>query len=161
MIALTGANGQLGRLVIDHLNKTGADNVRALVRSPDKAQDLASASVSRRRSRLRPAGNPRLRTGRSRQVAAHFRQRNRPARTPAQGGDRRGEGGGRFLHCLYEHPECRYFADDPCEGTPGDRSRTECLRYRACPSAQWLVSGKLCRNGRIGAGTWRGGRQCR
>ncbi len=46
MIALTGANGQLGRLVIDHLNKAGAAGIRALVRSPEKAQDLASPTVS-------------------------------------------------------------------------------------------------------------------
>lgn len=46
MIALTGANGQLGRLVIDHLNKAGASGIRALVRSSEKAQDLASSTVS-------------------------------------------------------------------------------------------------------------------
>lgn len=46
MIALTGANGQLGRLVIDHLNKAGASGIRALVRSPEKAQDLVSSTVS-------------------------------------------------------------------------------------------------------------------
>jgi len=46
MIALTGANGQLGRLVIDHLKKAGASGIRALVRSPDKAQDLAGPAVS-------------------------------------------------------------------------------------------------------------------
>lgn len=46
MIALTGANGQLGRLVIDHLNKAGAAGIRALVRSPEKAQDLSGPTVS-------------------------------------------------------------------------------------------------------------------
>ena len=46
MIALTGANGQLGRLVIEHLNKAGASGIRALVRSPEKAQDLVSSTVS-------------------------------------------------------------------------------------------------------------------
>ncbi|MCK7612757.1 SDR family oxidoreductase [Roseibium sediminicola] len=46
MIAVTGANGQLGRLVLNHLaNLTGAP-VRALVRSPEKAQDLASDQVT-------------------------------------------------------------------------------------------------------------------
>lgn len=46
MIALTGANGQLGRLVIEHLNKAGVSGIRALARSPEKAQDLASPTVS-------------------------------------------------------------------------------------------------------------------
>lgn len=46
MIAVTGANGLLGRLVIAHLTQTGIADIRALVRSPDKAQDLASASVA-------------------------------------------------------------------------------------------------------------------
>ncbi|MEJ8473906.1 SDR family oxidoreductase [Roseibium algae] len=46
MIAVTGANGQLGRLVLQALADKGATDIRALVRSPDKAQDLASATVS-------------------------------------------------------------------------------------------------------------------
>jgi NAD(P)H dehydrogenase (quinone) len=46
MIALTGANGQLGRLVIEYLNKAGASGIRALVRSPERAQDLGSPTVS-------------------------------------------------------------------------------------------------------------------
>lgn len=46
MIAVTGANGQLGRLVLKHLAKLTGKPVRALVRSPEKAQDLASAQVT-------------------------------------------------------------------------------------------------------------------
>lgn len=46
MIAVTGANGQLGRLVLQSLAAKGVANVRALVRSPEKAADLASANVS-------------------------------------------------------------------------------------------------------------------
>lgn len=46
MIALTGANGQLGRLVLTHLAQRGVSNIRALVRSPEKAQDLASPAVT-------------------------------------------------------------------------------------------------------------------
>ncbi|MBD8893552.1 SDR family oxidoreductase [Roseibium litorale] len=46
MIAVTGANGQLGRLVLEALTTKGASSVRALVRSPEKAQDLASSTVS-------------------------------------------------------------------------------------------------------------------
>ncbi|SHL62159.1 SDR family oxidoreductase [Roseibium suaedae] len=46
MIAVTGANGQLGRLVLEALTAKGATSVRALVRSPEKAQDLASSTVS-------------------------------------------------------------------------------------------------------------------
>lgn len=46
MIAVTGANGQLGRLVLEALSAKGASSVRALVRSPEKAQDLASSTVS-------------------------------------------------------------------------------------------------------------------
>jgi len=46
MIAVTGANGQLGRLVLKHLAKLTDVPVRALVRSPEKAQDLASEQVA-------------------------------------------------------------------------------------------------------------------
>ncbi|MCX2722229.1 NmrA family NAD(P)-binding protein [Roseibium salinum] len=46
MIAITGANGQLGRLVLKHLGKLTDEPVRALVRSPEKAQDLVSSQVS-------------------------------------------------------------------------------------------------------------------
>ena len=48
MIALTGATGQLGRLVIEHLLAAGtpAADVVAIVRNPDKAADLAAAGVT-------------------------------------------------------------------------------------------------------------------
>ena len=46
MIAVTGANGQLGRLVLKHLTNLTAQPVRALVRSPEKAADLASDQVA-------------------------------------------------------------------------------------------------------------------
>jgi NAD(P)H dehydrogenase (quinone) len=46
MIAVTGANGQLGRLVLKHLAGLTAEPVRALVRSPEKAKDLATARIS-------------------------------------------------------------------------------------------------------------------
>ncbi|MGX1496393.1 NAD(P)H dehydrogenase (quinone) [Labrenzia sp. MBR-25] len=46
MIAVTGANGQLGRLVLKHLAKLTAQPVRALVRLPEKAADLASGQVA-------------------------------------------------------------------------------------------------------------------
>ncbi|WP_299481077.1 SDR family oxidoreductase [uncultured Roseibium sp.] len=46
MIAVTGANGQLGRLVLKHLSNITDTPVRALVRSPDQAQDLASGKVT-------------------------------------------------------------------------------------------------------------------
>jgi len=46
MIAVTGANGQLGRLVLKHLAGLTNTPVRALVRSPEKAQDLSSDQVS-------------------------------------------------------------------------------------------------------------------
>ncbi len=40
-IAITGASGQLGRLVVAHLkNSINADNLVALVRSPEKVKDL-------------------------------------------------------------------------------------------------------------------------
>ena len=46
MYAITGATGQLGRLVIDHLLETvTADSIGAAVRSPDKARDLAGVVV--------------------------------------------------------------------------------------------------------------------
>jgi NAD(P)H dehydrogenase (quinone) len=46
MIAITGANGQLGRLVLKHLSRQNTPALRALVRSPEKAADLASTTVS-------------------------------------------------------------------------------------------------------------------
>ncbi|WP_153769834.1 SDR family oxidoreductase [Labrenzia sp. CE80] len=46
MLALTGANGQLGRLVLKTLADRNIKDVRALVRSPDKAADLASDTVT-------------------------------------------------------------------------------------------------------------------
>lgn len=46
MIAVTGATGQLGRLVIDALlKKVPADRIVAAVRSPEKAADLATLGV--------------------------------------------------------------------------------------------------------------------
>ena len=46
MIAVTGANGQLGRLVLKHLAGFSDGPVRALVRSPEKAQDVATDQIS-------------------------------------------------------------------------------------------------------------------
>ena len=47
MIAVTGATGQLGRLVIDNLlEKIQASEIVAAVRSPDKAKDLADLGVN-------------------------------------------------------------------------------------------------------------------
>lgn len=44
-IAITGATGQLGRLVIDQLkNKVAKDDILALVRSPKKAEELGVAA---------------------------------------------------------------------------------------------------------------------
>jgi NAD(P)H dehydrogenase (quinone) len=50
MIAVTGASGQLGRLIIQFLiERVAADQVTALVRDPGKAQDLAEQGVVVRR----------------------------------------------------------------------------------------------------------------
>ncbi|MES0882930.1 SDR family oxidoreductase [Roseibium sp. SCP14] len=46
MIAVTGANGQLGRLVLKYLVELTDQPLRALVRAPEKAQDLASGQIS-------------------------------------------------------------------------------------------------------------------
>lgn len=46
MLALTGANGQLGRLVLKALQEKGARDIRALVRSPEKAADLTAPGVT-------------------------------------------------------------------------------------------------------------------
>ncbi|WP_422038169.1 SDR family oxidoreductase [Roseibium sp.] len=46
MIAVTGANGQLGRSVLRFLKDLGNEPIRALVRTPEKVQDLATAQVS-------------------------------------------------------------------------------------------------------------------
>ena len=46
MIAVTGATGQLGQLVIKHLRQaTPADNIIAVVRNPAKASDLKAQGV--------------------------------------------------------------------------------------------------------------------
>ena len=47
MTAITGATGHLGRLVIDHLARRGAEpsELVAVVRSPEKAADLAARGV--------------------------------------------------------------------------------------------------------------------
>jgi NAD(P)H dehydrogenase (quinone) len=51
MIVVTGATGQLGRLVIDALLKTqSAKEIVAAVRSPEKASDLAALGVQVRRA---------------------------------------------------------------------------------------------------------------
>lgn len=51
MIAITGATGQLGRLVIQSLLKTTpAAQIVAAVRSPEKAQDLAALGVQVRKA---------------------------------------------------------------------------------------------------------------
>ncbi|MGO2353476.1 MAG: SDR family oxidoreductase [Marinomonas foliarum] len=51
MILITGASGQLGRLVIDSLlEKTAASNIVAAVRSPEKVADLAEKGVQVRQA---------------------------------------------------------------------------------------------------------------
>lgn len=51
MIVITGASGQLGRLVIEHLlNSVPASNIVAAVRSPEKAADLAALGVQVRQA---------------------------------------------------------------------------------------------------------------
>jgi len=51
MIAITGATGQLGRLVIDALlEESPAAEIVAAVRSPDKAADIAARGVTVRRA---------------------------------------------------------------------------------------------------------------
>ena len=52
MIAVTGATGQLGRLVVKNLLERGVEPARivALVRSPEKAQDLAARGIQVRRA---------------------------------------------------------------------------------------------------------------
>lgn len=51
MLAVTGATGQLGHLVIDALLKeTPASNVLAIGRTPDKAEDLTGRGVGFRRA---------------------------------------------------------------------------------------------------------------
>ena len=51
MIAITGANGQLGRLVITHLlEKTDAKNIVALVRNLDSAAELQALGIEVRQA---------------------------------------------------------------------------------------------------------------
>ena len=47
MIAITGASGQLGRLVIDELlTTTPASEITALVRTPESISDLAERGIT-------------------------------------------------------------------------------------------------------------------
>lgn len=51
MIAVTGANGQLGQLVIKHLlTKTDASNIAALVRNPEQVDELNKLGVNVRKA---------------------------------------------------------------------------------------------------------------
>lgn len=51
MIAITGASGQLGRLVIAELSRTTAPaQIVALVRTPQKVQDMAAAGIQVRQA---------------------------------------------------------------------------------------------------------------
>jgi len=51
MIAITGASGQLGRLVIDNLlKKVSPQEIIAVVRNPEKVKDLANRGVQIRRA---------------------------------------------------------------------------------------------------------------
>jgi NAD(P)H dehydrogenase (quinone) len=51
MIAVTGASGQLGRLVVDSLlKKVPASQIVAMVRNPEKASDLAAKGVTVRQA---------------------------------------------------------------------------------------------------------------
>lgn len=52
MIALTGATGQLGRLVIEHLLRMQVDpsSIVAIVRNPAKAHDLAATGITVRQA---------------------------------------------------------------------------------------------------------------
>lgn len=51
MIAITGASGQLGRLVIEQLlSRTAATNIVALVRQPEKVSDLKALGVDVRQA---------------------------------------------------------------------------------------------------------------
>lgn len=51
MIAITGASGHLGRLVVEQLlEKVSADQILALVRDPDKVADLSARGVQVRRA---------------------------------------------------------------------------------------------------------------
>ncbi len=50
MITITGATGQLGRLIINGLlDKTKATEITAIVRSPEKARDLADLGLMHER----------------------------------------------------------------------------------------------------------------
>ena len=46
-IGITGATGQLGRLVVQKLKeRTNADNLTALVRTPEKAADMLEKQLT-------------------------------------------------------------------------------------------------------------------
>ncbi len=96
MYAVTGATGQLGRLVVEGLLKTiDPSDIVAAVRTPGKASDLAARGVTSPRSRLRPARDPDLCSCGGRSAPAGFVERAHETRPPASGSDRCREGGGR------------------------------------------------------------------
>jgi uncharacterized protein YbjT (DUF2867 family) len=87
MIVITGATGQLGRLVVDELlKKVPAREIAVAVRNPDKATELAARGVAVRRA-ASPARDAERGAGRCRQGPAHLVERGRAAQGAAPGGD--------------------------------------------------------------------------
>ena len=100
-LVITGASGQLGRLVTAELLKTvDPSQLILLTRTPD-ALDVPGARGARVRLGRRDARGVRGR----RADAADQRQRDRPARRGSQGRGRRRGGRGRRLHRLHVDPE--------------------------------------------------------
>ena len=80
-IAITGATGQLGRLVIDKLKaKVPASEIIALARNPEKASDLGVTVREADYARPGDSGSGARRSG---HAAAHLVERGWPARRPA------------------------------------------------------------------------------
>ena len=96
MIVVTGATGQLGRLVVERLlEKVPAAQIVALVRDPEKAQALAQKGVQVRQADYSPAGDTRCGVRRCGEGSADFLKRGRPPCAAASGSDRCGSRGGR------------------------------------------------------------------
>jgi NAD(P)H dehydrogenase (quinone) len=110
MIVVTGATGQLGRLVIDELLKrTEAENIVAAVRRPAKGNDFAERGIQVREADYsRPETLAAAFQGASRLLLI-FGQRPGQARRTTQGRHRCGESNRYHFRRVHESSTLRHF----------------------------------------------------
>ena len=143
-IAVTGATGHLGRLVVQELLKSvPAQDIVAIVRNAAKAADLAAQGVQVRVAPYDdPAALQAALAGVERLLLISSSEVGQP-RPAAPERDRRGQGGGRAVHRLHERTHGCDHEPDPGAGPQGDRGTPLYLGDRLRDPAQQLVHGEL------------------